>query len=188
MFAPSVKKWEKELEVDWEDKLWESIHTFVHAYSKNVLIQENSFKILTRWYRTPTVLHKIDPKLSDICWRGKEHTGSFLDVWWSCPAIRPFWVKLQEVIKLVKGLYLPLTPEQFLLHYTLPHCRYSPSSLVNHLLTAAAFVSQDCGFLVKSLHSLIWLLEYLVHKRWRNWSMYPLKICWNMLKPGPLGY
>lgn len=57
----------------------------------NINTQENWFKILLRWYRTPTKLHKISPTLSPLCWWYGGERGSLLHIWWTCPLIQPFW-------------------------------------------------------------------------------------------------
>lgn len=32
-------------------------------------LQENNYKILSCWYRTPSLLHKLDRSIPDQCWR-----------------------------------------------------------------------------------------------------------------------
>lgn len=60
----TIQKWERDLSVESTDLDWDTIYTIIHKGSLNVQIQENAFKIFSRWYRTPNVLHQIDPTIS----------------------------------------------------------------------------------------------------------------------------
>lgn len=60
--AHTCKKWEHNLNMEISDTQWEKIHRHIHKSSVNVTIQENSYKILSRWYRTPTQNRQIYSK------------------------------------------------------------------------------------------------------------------------------
>lgn len=71
-----------------------------------------------QWYRTPEVLHKISGSIPNTCWRCKKEVGSMLHIWWSCPAINAFWLKIHRTIRSVTSTPLQFTPLQYLLHFT----------------------------------------------------------------------
>lgn len=60
---------EKDLQMTLTDEDWESIYNVEHKGSMNVVIQENGYKIITKWYRTPSRLHKFSPTIPNIRWR-----------------------------------------------------------------------------------------------------------------------
>lgn len=100
-------------------------------------MQENSYKVLTRWYRVPSKLTKIYPSLSAACWRESGLRGSFLHIWWDCPKLRPFWLDIHAQIKLILDVELPDSPLESLLHFpTIPLGQYR-KSILPHLLNAA---------------------------------------------------
>lgn len=89
--------WETELGMEIKDISWDSVHLYIHKGSLNVHTQENGYKIKTRWYKTPEVLHKFIPTVSDRCWRCEQELGTFLHIWWKCPMIQPYWRKVHDI-------------------------------------------------------------------------------------------
>lgn len=59
--------------------------------------QEKNFKILSRWYREPSTLHKIFPSTPAYCWHCDTASGTYLHVWWECERIRPFWIQVFQI-------------------------------------------------------------------------------------------
>lgn len=103
----------------------------------NVTTQENGFKIQSRWYRTPTLLHKFKPDIPETCWRCHQDRGSLLHIWWSCPPLQHFWSDVCRITAQVTSYSLELTPAQFLLHHSpLPHSSYY-KSFTMHMINAA---------------------------------------------------
>lgn len=84
----ACKAWEQDLDINLTQSDWETIYMNAHKGSLNVATQECGFKTITRWYRTPTLLHKFSPQISDRCWRCKQEEGSMAHIWWSCPLIQ----------------------------------------------------------------------------------------------------
>lgn len=133
----SNQKWEQELSINLTDLEWENIYTQVHKGTMNVQVQENAFKILSRWYRTPLKLHLINPAVSQICWRCKKETGLLLHIWWNYVKIQPFWKEIHRLINYTTTYSLEFAPAQFLLHRsTIPTHTYF-RSLAMHLINAA---------------------------------------------------
>lgn len=61
--------WEKDLQIDLPPEELGRVHRNTHKGSINFSVQENSCKLLSRWYRTPALLHKFDSSTSKCCWR-----------------------------------------------------------------------------------------------------------------------
>ena len=130
-------KWEADLQVSLSDGDWSSIWNHIHKGSINVSAQENRYKIYSRWYRTPSKLHKFYPTVSPTCWRCGGEVGTLLHIWWSCSKLQPFWQEVHSHIAKITSYTPDFTPGQYLLHHTsLPQSIYR-KSLVLHLINAA---------------------------------------------------
>lgn len=101
------------------------------------MVQENAFKILSRWYKTPLKLHLVNPLIPKSCWRCKTETGSFLHVWCSCSLIQPFWMAVHKLISRITTYNLDFTPAQFLLHHSSSPLLGYRHSLTMHLVNEA---------------------------------------------------
>lgn len=53
-------------------------------FSVDIGIKENSYKVINRWYYTPLRLPVMLPGSSDVCWRCRVKTGTYIHVWWNC--------------------------------------------------------------------------------------------------------
>lgn len=95
---PFLAKWERDLQVTFTEPQKERILFFAQKSSMCSKYQETAYKIVTRWYRTPSVLAKIFPLQTDRCWRCNLHPGTLLHIFWDCPVLKTFW---QPVLKLV---------------------------------------------------------------------------------------
>lgn len=104
--------WESVLDTEIEDASWDHIHLFIHKGYLNVNMQENGNKIKTRWYKTLEMLHRIFLMVSDQCWRCEKEIGTFLDIWWTCSLIQPYWSKVHEVTTAISSLPLEFSPAQ----------------------------------------------------------------------------
>lgn len=133
----ACKAWERELSLSLTLEDWEQIYLNIHKGSVNVSTQENGYKIQSRWYRTPALLHKFTPTIPEICWRCHKERGTILHIWWTCPCIQTFWKEVKRITSQVTSYDFELAPAQFLLHHSpLPHKSYH-KSLAMHLINAA---------------------------------------------------
>lgn len=108
-----------------------------HKGSLNVATHGCGFKIITRWYRTLTLLHKFSPKISNKCWRCNREEGLMLHIWWSCPLIQSFWKMVYETTISITSEDLKLEPAQYLLHHnSIPKKQYL-KSLAMFMINAA---------------------------------------------------
>lgn len=90
--------------------------------------QESNYKILTRWYYTPQLLHKCFPNTSDRCWRCQEGRGTLLHIFWACPLLKQFWTIVRTFTQKFTDHQIPDDPAFFLLlDTTIPVQRYQNS-------------------------------------------------------------
>lgn len=73
--------WETQLDTVIPEASWDRIHLYIHKGSLNVHTQENGYKIKMQWYKTPELLHKFIPAVSDRCWRCSQDLGTILHIW-----------------------------------------------------------------------------------------------------------
>lgn len=101
----------------------------------------NGLFCLTKWYRTPQILHRIYPQVSDTCWRCGNHTGDLMHIFWTCPKIIPFWTQIHATMQKFTGLVLDFKPALYLPHHILMALKKYRKSIVRHLINAArAFI------------------------------------------------
>lgn len=118
-------------------KTWQMIWRRATKTSQCITYRESQIKLMMFWYHTPTLLHKLNPEISDLCWRCARDRGSQFHIFWDCSKIQPYWVMVNALIFEVLGIRFPLEPQLFLLNITeQPIPKYSMKLLL-HLLTAA---------------------------------------------------
>ena len=130
-------RWESDLDVNLSSNEWEHVFQHIHKGSLNVLTQENNYKLYSRWYRTPAIIHKYNTNISPLCWRCNRAQGTLLHIWWGCDLIRPFWKEVHQLISRITTYTPDFTAAQYLLHHSsLPQYIYK-KSLMFHLINAA---------------------------------------------------
>lgn len=142
---PTVKtsfqiSWEKELDrtISLED--WSKSFLLTHKSTISSKAQELHFKVLSRWYRVPSLLHAIYPNTSHLCWRCNGAEGTMTHIWWGCPVLQPFWIKVIDVIQKITGIQLANDPASLLLFMIPLPTSAVRRSLLSFLLTAAKLV------------------------------------------------
>lgn len=61
-------RWEQDPKIHWIDEEWRAICRFNQACSRNVLLQENWFRILHKWYLTPQRIKRKNSSTDAKCW------------------------------------------------------------------------------------------------------------------------
>lgn len=124
-----IKVWERELSYTFTSlqvkKLMESM------YSSS--IQEMSYKFVARWYLTPARFAQIYMTADECCWRGCKQKGTFLQIWWSCPKIRPFWDEIAPWIKKMTIKHIELSPLHFLFHGIPASIKFYKKKVLHHI-------------------------------------------------------
>lgn len=135
--SPSQSAWNRDLPTPLTNEEWNKVHEYIHKGSLNVTTQENGYKIATRWYRTPSRLHKFKSTIPNTCWRCGVEVGTMLHIWWDCAILQPFWKEVHKLITQITTFTLDYTPAQYLLHHTSLSKRNYFKSLAMHLVNAA---------------------------------------------------
>lgn len=131
------RQWERDLSMQLSAQEWTNVHTLIHKGSMNVQVQESAYKLFSRWYRTPLLLHRFNPTIPQTCWRCNTDTGSLLHIWWSCSKIQPFWKEVHTLITRITTYTLDFNPAMFLLHHSSFHIPAYHRSLAMHLVNSA---------------------------------------------------
>lgn len=83
--------WERDLSIIPEVEDWRKWSMRIHKGILNVALIKASCKVHGRWYLDPERLY---PDTSATCFRGCGQIGSPLHVWWSCPKVCHFWMRV----------------------------------------------------------------------------------------------
>lgn len=107
--------WEKDLNLSWEAEEWENIFKNIKLMSRDAKIRLMQFKIMHRFYWTPSRLYRLGLSQTPNCWRCKSEQGDLIHVLWSCDKVQEFWERICENICQVSGTQIPLSPRVFVL-------------------------------------------------------------------------
>ncbi len=88
--------WQKDLNCELSDEVWSKILANTGKYVKEAWGQFIQYKLLHRFYFTPSKLHRMGLLASDLCWKCQAETGTFIHVIWECKLVYPFWEKILE--------------------------------------------------------------------------------------------
>lgn len=114
--SQALKKiWERDLNIILDDKEWQGILKNAKMASRDARIRLIQFKIVHRFYWTPSRLFKLGLKDTPLCWRCKAETGDLAHALWSCIKVQDFWKRVQEHICLILDLQVLLCPKLFIL-------------------------------------------------------------------------
>uniref|UniRef100_A0A3B5QTR8 Reverse transcriptase zinc-binding domain-containing protein n=1 Tax=Xiphophorus maculatus TaxID=8083 RepID=A0A3B5QTR8_XIPMA len=103
------QRWEAETAKKISDETWEEVWTEAHRVTNSNTWREYKWKIISRYFRTPDVVSKMDPKVPSLCWRNcgsavPNHTHIF----WSCPKLQNFW---DEVYRAINQIFPEVIPK-----------------------------------------------------------------------------
>uniref|UniRef100_A0A8C5PW08 Reverse transcriptase domain-containing protein n=1 Tax=Leptobrachium leishanense TaxID=445787 RepID=A0A8C5PW08_9ANUR len=136
--------WERMLDITIAEEQWRDTYEFTHHGSPQTRLQSTSYKLLTLWYSTPSLLFRMGLRITPNCWRCDDPRGTYLHVWWECPVISPFWRLVRDTVTTVTDLDLPLTPETFLLtHVRCPVTTFKRSVALPMLMTARLIIARS---------------------------------------------
>lgn len=132
-----IRKWEQEINIDLDLDQWNKMANMAFRYSKCTNHIENARKLFYRWYRTPHLLHKFYPGVSNACWRECNGIGSLTHIWWHCPKISTLWSLTETILRQATQSPLKLTLPLALLNHDLDTFPKPCQHLIFHILTAA---------------------------------------------------
>lgn len=110
-----VAKWSRDLRRNLSGDVIGRVIRSIHGLSRCNSTQEQGYKLWAWWYRTPSLLHKIYPQVTDRCWRCQREEGTLIHIFWACPKLWPFWSKVRKIIQGVTNHEVKMDPAFFLL-------------------------------------------------------------------------
>lgn len=117
--------------IDW-DRGWLNIC----KCSKSLTTKETAIKLITRWYYTPTRIHKIYPQSSPNCFRGCSHLGSYIHTFWECEKLQPTWKEILKLIDKLVGNPINLTFHHCILLQDIPEITKPLMRLIHSICVA----------------------------------------------------
>lgn len=129
---PFLAKLERDLQVTFTEPQKERILFFTQKSSLYSKYQETTYKIMKRWYRTPSVLSKLSPQQTDRCGL---HSGTLLHIFGDCPVLQTFWQPVLKLIHKFTDIFLQDNQAAVLFNLTPLLRKHYHKSLLKHLLT-----------------------------------------------------
>lgn len=186
--TPSMMKWEFELQKEFSMPQWHEAIKYNHKSSACVDHWDNAQKLLHRWYITPHRLNKMNPSITPLCWRNCQAIGNILHIFWNCTTIKPFWQKIQSLIRKVTSSDCTINPALALLSLGIENYPPLRRKVVTHILFAARIAIAkewrstsppkiaEVISRVNAQYTMEKILAYTerrtpsFHKHWETWS------------------
>lgn len=137
---PCITKWETDLQISFTTIQKQNMVALSLKSSICTTIQETNYKILTRWYLTPSRLHIMFPGTSKHCWRCQKDEGTLLHIFWSCTKLKNFWTMVRSISQKFMDYQIPNDPAFFLLHVSSITPKKYKKSILRHLTTAKSCI------------------------------------------------
>ena len=141
------KKWERELDTDIPPEDWSLIIHTQMTTTNSQGWRDFSCKNCMRFFITP----KIKSKQSGCqiqCWRQcGQLTAVHTHLFWSCPALQPFWAEVQAATKIILGFDIEFTCLSFYLGHMSEELDIRDEYLVKILMVASKKQSLDAALL-----------------------------------------
>lgn len=185
-----MDKWDAHFSRPLPMETWKRIWNLASKTSLCVTHRENQLKILMHWYHTPTLLHRLNPDIPEVCWRCTRSRGTQFHLFWECPEIEPFWGVVQTLLFDVLGIRFTLDPLLFLLNVSERPLPKLTTKLLIHILTAARCLIAlfwkrqappsllDLLARVKEIRTMEYITAVahnkvdLFHSIWASWDVY----------------
>lgn len=113
---PYMNQWERDLNTTLELSDWQDIAYALSKISINTTLIEANYKTLLRWYLVPTRVAKMHPSALPACFRCCGQMGTMFHVWWQCPVVARFWIRIFNLVYSVTGVNIRRSPEPALFH------------------------------------------------------------------------
>lgn len=110
-----IRNWERDLGCSLSEAELNKIFALTPSMSTSAVGQEQSFKILSCWYRCPATLRAMFPSSADVCWRCGLGRGTMFHICWACPSLQPFSEQVFDLYDHIMDVQTPRTPEVALL-------------------------------------------------------------------------
>uniref|UniRef100_A0A803K359 Reverse transcriptase domain-containing protein n=1 Tax=Xenopus tropicalis TaxID=8364 RepID=A0A803K359_XENTR len=132
-----IKQWSKDLGTNLTEAQWPKLWDNLKHSSTNTVLSEAGYKVLFRWYLTPVRLAKIYQGSNELCFRGCSSPGTMGHIWWQCPKVVRFWVRVYNMVYSILHVNLRKDPYEALMGLPTANVPKNKQKLLNHILLAA---------------------------------------------------
>lgn len=87
--------------------------------------------------RYSTYYIKSPPVITDHCWRCLMTESSFLQIWWTCPRLGPYWTEMHDIVTQVTREGSRLCMSQYMLNHLPLSVQTYKKFLLKHMINAA---------------------------------------------------
>jgi len=98
-----------------DDDTWDSILSNSGLHIREARGKFIQYKILNRYYYTPSRLYKMGIGRNDLCWKCQIAKGTLMHALWECPVISAFWSSVLSYMQGWIPCSLPKSPRLCLL-------------------------------------------------------------------------
>ena len=112
----SMLTWSADLNIDVTHKDWDRICENIKRVSRDIKIRLIQFKILNRFYWTPSRLFRLKLRDNADCWKCCSSEGTLLHLLWECPMIQNYWLKIHDHIENITRSSLEFCPRLYVLN------------------------------------------------------------------------
>ena len=134
----ALQVWAQDLGVEIDETTEISIWECASNISICNRAKELQFRVLHRLQISSQLLHKMDPRKSDMCVKCKKEVGSYIHTIWSCDHIQDFWAKIVSKLSLFFNEEMVLDPICLLLGAPHPQIKRTNRRKLLFILTYAA--------------------------------------------------
>lgn len=107
--------WQKDLNINIMQDMWENVVSNVGWATRDARSKFIHYKIIHRFYFTPSRLFKMGLLQKNTCWKCNGDIGTYIHVFWECPLVAPFWTEVVKYLERCIGLPIPASPQMCLL-------------------------------------------------------------------------
>ena len=107
--------WQKDLGCDLSEQDWLNILSNTGKHMREAKGKFIQYKIIHRFYFTPSKLHRMGLIGNHLCWKCQSETGTFFHMIWGCKLVYPFWEKVVNHVSKWLGVAVPVSPRLCLL-------------------------------------------------------------------------
>ena len=113
--AALQKTWERDLNLTFSDEDWNRICRNIKVVSRDARVRLIQFKIMHRFYWTPSRLFRLGLSSTSHCWRCKSEEGTLIHALWSCHKVQQFWTNVYDNLCEITEMQIPFIPRLFVL-------------------------------------------------------------------------
>lgn len=86
------------MNVTINDETTEHVCEEGHGITRSPMWKQFSWKLKTRYFRTPFLVAKLDKSKPNLCWRNCKKIGDHTHIFWDCPKLKPYWEGIRTEI------------------------------------------------------------------------------------------